>query len=164
MMGEPAPRVPTRLGGCREPESRPGFRRQRAFRVREKPQVRVEPHDPAEGAEPVVNKRNKPDSSGGLLDGTRMDESPEFGEEPVQVALVTRAAGDELGRSAATRPRPLSDIGRFPGHPSTEIDLPPLPKGDVPEHEQAVRIDDVTVDPGSVPLGDTGTSSVEIQS
>jgi MinD-like ATPase involved in chromosome partitioning or flagellar assembly len=109
----------------------------------------------------VVNKRNKPDSSGGLLDGTRMDDAPEFSDEPLQVALVTRAAGDELGRrSAAGRVNPSGNLGPLLGHPSIEIDLPPLPKREVPEDEAAVRIDDVTVDPGSV--GDTGTSSVDI--
>ncbi|HEV7623226.1 MAG TPA: AAA family ATPase [Amnibacterium sp.] len=109
----------------------------------------------------MVNKRNKPDSSGGLLDGTRMDDAPEFSDEPLQVALVTRAAGDELGRrSALGRVNPSGNLGPLLGHPSIEIDLPPLPRREVPEDEAAVRIDDSTVDPGSV--GDTGTSSVEI--
>ena len=96
----------------------------------------------------MVNKRMKPDSSGGLLDGTRMDESRGFADEPLQVALVTRAAGREVGLS-----------GRLPMHPSIEIDLPPLPKSDIPEHEAAVRIDDSTVDPGALGVA---TSSVEL--
>jgi MinD-like ATPase involved in chromosome partitioning or flagellar assembly len=97
----------------------------------------------------VANKRMKPDPSGGLLDGTRTEEAAELGDGPVQVALVTRAAGTDL-----------SAFTRFPTrHPSIEIDLPPLPKSDVPEDEAAVAIDDVAVDPGA--LAGT-TSSVEI--
>jgi MinD-like ATPase involved in chromosome partitioning or flagellar assembly len=97
--------------------------------------------------EPVADKRTKPDSSGGLLDGARR---AEHGDGPVQVALVTRAAGNDL-----------SSFTRFPvqQHPSIEIDLPPLPKPDVPEDEAAVAIDDVPVDPGSLA---GATSSVEI--
>ncbi|MDQ1512323.1 MAG: hypothetical protein QOC59_165, partial [Microbacteriaceae bacterium] len=116
------------------------------------------------GAEPVANKRNKPDPSGGLLDGTRRDDSPEFVEEPLQVALVTRAAGNEVGRPADDgkevggadqnrSPKPGGPSrpwfteasrrsARTPENLSIEIDLPPLPKGDIPEEEAAVRIDD----------------------
>ncbi|MGN6444170.1 MinD/ParA family ATP-binding protein [Amnibacterium sp.] len=96
----------------------------------------------------MVNKRTKPDAAGGLLDGTRMDDA-ELGEGPVQVALVTRAAGTDL----AGVPRFLQP------HPSIEIDLPPLPKSDIPEDEAAVAIDDVAVDPGSLAAA---TSSVAI--
>jgi len=116
----------------------------------------------------VANKRKKPDPSGGLLDGTRRDDDLDF-VEPLHVALVTRAAGNEVGRDDAadrgetTRPRPgavsrpwFTDTGRRPARTpenlSIEIDLPPLPKGDIPEEDAAVRIDDVTVDPGTVPL------------
>lgn len=98
----------------------------------------------------MANKRMKPDVSGGLLGGTRMEDDTDFGDGPVQVALVTRAAGTDL-----------SSFARFPvqQHPSIEIDLPPLPKSDIPEAEAAVAIDDVPVDPGSLA---GATSSVEI--
>ena len=97
----------------------------------------------------MANKRTKPDAAGGLLDGTRMDDDAGFGDGPVQVALVTRAAGTDL-----------SSFARFPQqHPSIEIDLPPLPKSEIPEDEAAVAIDDVPVDPGSLAAA---TSSVEI--
>ncbi len=97
----------------------------------------------------MANKRTKPDAAGGLLDGTRMDDDAGFSAGPVQVALVTRAAGTDL-----------SAFARFPQpHPSIEIDLPPLPKSEIPEDEAAVAIDDVAVDPGSLAAA---TSSVEI--
>ena len=97
----------------------------------------------------MANKRAKPDAAGGLLDGTRMDENAEYGDGPVQVALVTRAAGTDL-----------SSFSRFPQqHPSIEIDLPPLPRSEIPEDEAAVAIDDVAVDPGALAAA---TSSVEI--
>ena len=97
----------------------------------------------------MANKRTKPDAAGGLLDGTRMEDAAEFGDGPVQVALVTRAAGTDL-----------SSFARFPQqHPSIEIDLPPLPKSEIPEDEAAVAIDDVAVNPGAL---DAATSSVEI--
>jgi MinD-like ATPase involved in chromosome partitioning or flagellar assembly len=98
--------------------------------------------------EAVASKRTKPDASGGLLDGTRKDGSDGFGDGPIQVALVTRAAGTDLDA-----------LSRLPQHPSIEIDLPPLPRSEVPEDEAAVAIDDVAVDPGSL---DAATSSVEI--
>jgi MinD-like ATPase involved in chromosome partitioning or flagellar assembly len=101
--------------------------------------------------EAVANKRTKPDAAGGLLDGTRMADADGFADGPVQVALVTRAAGTDL--SALLRPPQQ--------HPSIEIDLPPLPRSEVPEDEAAVAIDDVAVDPGSL---DAATSSVEIVS
>ncbi|MGT2427286.1 MinD/ParA family ATP-binding protein [Amnibacterium kyonggiense] len=97
----------------------------------------------------MANKRTKPDAAGGLLDGTHLDEDADFRDGPVQVALVTRAAGSDL-----------TGFSRFPQqHPSIEIDLPPLPKSEVPEDEAAVAIDDVAVDPGSLAAA---TSSVEI--
>ncbi|GAA2753795.1 MinD/ParA family ATP-binding protein [Amnibacterium kyonggiense] len=97
----------------------------------------------------MANKRTKPDAAGGLQGGTHLDEDAGFRDGPVQVALVTRAAGVDL-----------SSIPRFPQpHPSIEIDLPPLPKSEVPEDEAAVAIDDVAVDPGSLAAA---TSSVEI--
>ena len=97
----------------------------------------------------MANKRTKSDAAGGLLDGTRMQDAAEFGDGPVQVALVTRAAGTDL-----------SSFARFPQqHPSIEIDLPPLPKSAIPEDEAAVAIDDVAVNPGAL---DAATSSVEI--
>ena len=97
----------------------------------------------------MANKRTKPDLSGGLLDGARPDDAAGLGDGPVQVALVTRAAGTDL-----------SALSRLPmQHPSIEIDLPPLPKSEIPEHEAAVAIDDVAVDPGAL---NAATSSVEI--
>ena len=104
----------------------------------------------------MANKRVKPDTLGDLLDGTGMDEAAEHTDGPVQVALVTRAAGTDLSTinlSSLTRVQPLQQ------HPSIEIDLPPLPKSDVPEDEAAVAIDDVAVDPGALAAA---TSSVEI--
>lgn len=95
----------------------------------------------------MANKRNRPDGPGGLLDGTRTEGSDAF-DGPAQVALVTRAAGTEIG-----------SLGRFMQHPSIEVDLPPMRRADVPEDEAAVRIDDVGVDPGSL---DAATSSVDI--
>ena len=68
----------------------------------------------------MTDKRT-PESSGGLLTGTRLRES---GEGPAGVALVTRAAGVDL-----------SAIGRLMPHPSIEVDLPPLPKAPPPEDE-----------------------------
>ncbi len=99
----------------------------------------------------MANKRITPDASGGLLDGTRLD-ADASAEGPVQVALVTRAAG-----------RDLSAFSRLPlqQHPSVEVDLPPLPKSDVPEVEVAVAIDDTAVDPGAL---SAATSSVDILS
>lgn len=97
----------------------------------------------------MATKRTKPDLSGGLLDGTRREDADDFGDGPIQVALVTRAAGSDL-----------SAFTRFPQqHPSIEIALPPLPKPGIPEDEAAVAIDDVRVDPGAVIAA---TSSVEI--
>jgi len=104
----------------------------------------------------VANKRVKPDTLGDLLDGTRLDEAAEHTDGPVQVALVTRAAGTDLSTmnlSSLLRAQPLQQ------HPSIEIDLPPLPKSDIPEDEAAVAIDDVAVDPGALAAA---TSSVEI--
>ncbi|WP_233551204.1 MinD/ParA family ATP-binding protein [Amnibacterium setariae] len=97
----------------------------------------------------MANKRNTPDEGSGLPAGTGLQDRA-HADGPVQVALVTRAAGTDL-----------SSFSRFPvqQHPSIEIDLPPLPKSDVPEEEAAVAIDDVAVDPGSL---DAATSSVEI--
>ena len=96
----------------------------------------------------MTNKRTKPDASGGLLTGTRMEEAAGFSEGPVQVALVTRAAGVDL-----------SAIGRLMPHPSIEVDLPPLPKAQLPAEAAAVAIDDQAVDPGSLTAA---TSSVAI--
>lgn len=97
----------------------------------------------------MANKRTKPDAPGGLQGGTRMEDGGDHAEGPVQVALAMRAAGTDL-----------ASFSRFTQqHPSIEIDLPPLPKSDVPEDEAAVAIDDVAVDPGSLAAA---TSSVEI--
>ena len=94
----------------------------------------------------MANKRIAPDTAGGPQ-GARMHDDA-FGDGPVQVALVTRAAGTEIGA-----------LGRFLQHPSVEVDLPPLKRTEVPEDEAAVAIDDVAVDPGA--LG-AATSSVAI--
>jgi len=98
----------------------------------------------------VANKRNTPDEGSGLPAGTGLQERGANADGPVQVALVTRAAGTDL-----------SSFTRFPvqQHPSIEIDLPPLPRSEVPEDEAAVAIDDVAVDPGALAAA---TSSVEI--
>ncbi|WP_375389239.1 MinD/ParA family protein [uncultured Amnibacterium sp.] len=89
----------------------------------------------------MASKRSIKPEAGGLLDGTRMDEGMHHADGPVQVALVTRAAGTDLGALSRV---PLQQ------HPSIEIDLPPLPRSEVPADEAAVAIDDVSVDPGSL--------------
>ena len=98
----------------------------------------------------MANRRTKPDAAGDLLDGTRMEDAAEFGDGPVQVALIARA---RAGRSCWS-------FARFPQqHPcrSTWICLP-LPKSEIPEDEAAVAMDDITVNPGAL---DAATSSVE---
>ncbi len=98
----------------------------------------------------MATKRTKPDSAGGLLDGTRIGDRPEFSDDSLPVALVTRAAEAQAGRISRAE------------NLTIEVDLPPAPVQDVPEHEAAVAIDDVTVDPGLIDLGAPTTSSVQI--
>lgn len=96
----------------------------------------------------MANKRTRPEISGGLLDRPRPAESDEIGTGPVQVALVTRAAGTEIG-----------SLGRFMQQPTVEVALPPLARTEIPADELAVRIEDVAVDPGAL---HAATSSVAI--
>lgn len=96
----------------------------------------------------MANKRTRPEVSGGLLDRPRPDEADVIGTGPVQVALVTRAAGTEIG-----------SLGRFMQQPTVEVALPPLKPTEVPADELAVRIEDVPVDPGAL---NAATSSVAI--
>lgn len=101
----------------------------------------------------MANKRNNPEDSGGLLDTTRVGGSPEFADQTLDFSLVSRATGDEGGRRLA---------GRLPESLAIEIELPPLPTAELPAEASAVRIDDVTVNPGIVELDAPSTSSVSI--
>ncbi|MDH2444723.1 AAA family ATPase [Amnibacterium sp. CER49] len=137
---------------------------------------------PVKGAEAVANKRKKPDLPAGHGDASRHD-------EPLQVSLVTRAAGDEVGVASAAVPdvasaapehedvrparathtgtlvrpgltRLLEERARLAEHPSIEVELPPLPRSEMPEDEARVRIDDSTIDPGG--LAPAGTASISL--
>lgn len=99
----------------------------------------------------MATPRKKPDPAQGLLGGTRVGDTADFSDEPVSAALVSRAADTQAAKLAARMSEPVH----------VQVDLPPLAKSEVPADEAAVRIDDVSVDPGRIELDPT-TSSVVV--
>lgn len=111
----------------------------------------------------MVTKRTGSEEDSGLLDGTRVGDRPEFSDQVRDTGAVERVESNRArGRTAAERIDAARVMPRLMPHPSIEVDLPPLPKREVPADEVAVRIDDVAVDPGLVGPGAPSTSSVDV--
>lgn len=111
----------------------------------------------------MVTKRTRPEEDSGLLDGTRVGDRPEFSDDARDTGAVERVESNRVrSRTAAERIDAARVMPRLTPHPSIEVDLPPLPRREVPAEEAAVRIDDVAVDPGVVGPAAPSTSSVDI--